>query len=374
MFYIGINGVSLGAMARVQSYELREKVCWRSCLLLFISILGLLSSCATPQKVYDQGNYRHAIKLAMKEIAKNKNVALNRSIINRSSNQIARQRVDDHQIVLNSSIREREKQQTDYFEDLELLGKVHLADAGDVLNEYDAICNLKLELDLAIVDYYYWGADSLLLIARQEGDKASAREAYRYLEKCKESSGETYYTDISLMVSEAFDLGTVYFVAHGVSPSTSLFRQPLPADSNIQADCEVTVSCGTISKNHSTTRDHTTYTKEIEARKEMYTDTSGQLQTRSIMEEVSAIVTTITHVIKVSQRVEINVSRLTEHCDMYGDSETITFTETLEEVTYTGDQEAVPSHIQPKSAYPHNTEVDLEREVKAAVDQWIRRY
>lgn len=346
----------------------------RQYAIVTVVMVCSIVSCMTPQKVYDKGNYRKAIKMAMSDINKGKEVVANRAIIMRAAREIANKRVDQHPQVMAGDVRDWKKYQAQYYRDLQLVGRVYKHGVADVLPAYDAICDRKMELDYAIIAYYYDGADSLLNVAYNTGHKASARMAYRYLQDCLDASGDSYYSDISQLMDEAVDLGTVYFVADGLSPRTSLFIQPLPHDTDLVPDCRVSVSIGFMDSDVTTTTDTKIYTDEVVSRKETYRDTAGVVHTRSIIEEISATVEITTYQIVVEQRVDIDVQRLTDHCSMSSDWETITRSETVEEVSITGDRAALPRGYPTSSVHILQEVSQLESDVRSAVYRWIDSY
>lgn len=328
----------------------------------------------TPQKVYDKGDYRRAIKMATSDVLRNKDVAANKAIIKRAVRQVANARVEQHDDIMGRDVGVWKNSQRQYYRDLELLGRVHKSGVVDILPAYDAICDRKMELDHAVIDYYYWAADSLLTHAYETGHKSSARNAYQHLQQCHRASGDLHYDDISILKEEAVDRGTVYFIAHGLSPSTSLFLQPLPQEGDIQPDCSVSVSVGSRHSDHTTSTSTDTYTKEVVDRMETYLDTAGVVHRREIMKEISGSVIVVTHELTVSQAVNIYVDDLTGHCTMHSSWETITRSETLEEVSISGDRDAIPSHISTNSVHPYAELHSLESEVSSDVDSWISSY
>jgi hypothetical protein len=325
----------------------------------------------TPQKVYDKGDYRRAIKMATSDVLRNKDVAANKAIIKRAVRQMANARVEQHDDIMARDVGVWKKSQRQYYRDLELVGKVHKSGIVDLLPAYDAICDRKMELDFAIVEYYYLGADSLLNVAHDTGHKASARQAYSYLRQCQDADGERYFSNIPELMDEAVDRGTVYFVADGVSPSTGLFLQPLPRDVDIEPDCRVSADVGFMDTDVSQSTSSRTYTKEVVDHILTTRDTSGMSVSTEVMKQISATVEVTTYEIEVTQRVTMDVQHLTDHCSMSSDWETISRSETLEEVSITGDNEALPIGVRAQSVNVFSTQSQLESDVRSAVRSWL---
>lgn len=249
--------------------------------------------------------------------------------------------------------------------------RVHKSGIVDLLPAYDAICDRKMELDFAIAEYYYIGTDSLLNVADDTGHKASAREAYSYLRQCQNADGERYFSSISELMDEAVDRGTVYFIADGVSPSTGLFLQPLPRGGDVEPDCRVSVDVGFMDTDVSQSTSSRTYTTEVVDHIVTTRDTSGMTIKTTVFKEISATVEVTTYEIEVTQRVTMDIQHLTDHCSMSSDWETISRSETLEEVSITGDNAALPSGIRAQSVNVFNTQLQLESEVRSAVTSWL---
>jgi len=334
----------------------------------FVLAIGL-ASCASPSKALEKGQNKKAMRLAKSDLKKNKNIEENIAILNEASNnEIDFILANNESKVASPEVKNWIKAQNNYYSLLENIGEANQITGGEVAQPYDRLCEVKTDLDFKIVEHYYDEGENHLAEYHYSDDKSKARSAYGFYHNAEEYGGDKYYQDIQDKKDYCVEHGRVYYRAYDYSPSNNIFLQPVPWNSDREADCVFNSSRSGYSSSQTRSTSQKTYSKKVEVGQEEIKDTSGNITYKTIYDKVYAY-EDITE-IKVTLRTNtwVNVENQTGHCHIRSWSFSDEVSDSFEEVRFSGDIRAYPAGANDQTGEPaffrSNLEDELDRDVR----------
>lgn len=212
----------------------KQKVRWS--IILSLAIAVFMSSCASPQKLVEKGDYDRAIQVAVKRLAgkKNKKVkyvqALETAFAKATDEDLA-----EADRLKKSGLPEHWERVLDIYKGIEyrqnrIQPLLPLIDKEGIKANFRFIrtADLVNEARDKTVEYYYESGKKLLVSAGRNNNKYDARQAYDEFNKIK--SLQRNYKDVDQLMVEALDLGTTHILFDVRNESSSVFPKEIIND------------------------------------------------------------------------------------------------------------------------------------------------
>lgn len=356
-----------------------------------ILMVFLISSCASPQKSFNKGDYDKAYKSALKILKKGKKSRKDLTTLNKSFEQILNReqgKIADYN-------------RSDVIEDWEeayglydgLLDKYE--EGKNYLdNDFDATMDIVYEeqerLRLDIGDSYFNLGELQLEAYAESGNKLAAQEAYYLYTKAAEYG----HTDPLLSERQAYaqteGVITVLVIAEerwGISFAYDIDREfsrverrsqdfkEVLYERRVDADCTIEIEFSDLDRRVRDNRSNQTYREEVQDGFETRQDTSGTTTQVPRYVTVSAQVTTIREEISFEWTARARIFGDRDYCREYRER-TFRAEEVLVNEIYEirGDTRAVPREFQ-DSRYDNRREEEIIRElIEELYDDFERAY
>jgi hypothetical protein len=334
-------------------------------LIPLISFL-LLSSCKSPTKLLEEGKYKSAFRKAVGEDKQGKNVEENIKVNEAAAEIKVNEALTFTAIKTRSeNVKDWIETQTKVYKLLEDLGKANILTQGSISEPYDALCNEKKEIDYQIVDFYYEEGHNHLDRFYNEGNKIDARHAFYSLKNCEKYEGQQFFLNLLENTQDAHQNGIVYYVSNYGRIAKKLFLQQLPKDADFLPDCDINIDHGYVSFDKSESSSSKDYSKKVEDGKEEITDTSGHVTYKTIEATVTTNTVTVTTIVTTF----INCKNVIGQCSVSSSQYTTEVSDTYEEVSIEGDEDALDHHVDTNDGEPAFFESGLESEVLKLADR-----
>lgn len=322
---------------------------------LALLVIFCISSCSSPQKLYEKGKYDKAYDAALSEVKEKKDrkskVLLNKAFAKWLDN------VRGDMIVLADGYEIDDlKHNLDLYADVDdryAQGSVYLDDENHI--KYD---QMVVDQD-AEIDATY--AEGLALIAdyRIRQEKRNAQAAYYHFRLVNEYA-QTDYPDLDQLMADALDLGTIVYnvtaqLDFGLSYEWDVdrrfddmegrdgFVQVIYNGPSSVGDCQVVCDFSRLEENYRTDVSNQNFSKEIEDGYKTHVDTSGNtIKTPQYRTVTGTVQTTRTSKI-IAWRVDLEVRNVTGHCDLREYRFTEQVVDEVDEYATGGDDRAIPS-------------------------------
>lgn len=330
-------------------------------LLLSSVFIFLVLACASPSKNFDKGNFEKAYKGVLENFEKAKASRKDKTILNKSFSEMLHSNLASRESIFRKGeIRALENL---YLNSEDLIenyyrGKRWLDDSFD--EPMEEIVNVQDSLVLDISDFYYADADQKMRSYYDSYNKEYAMEAFDSYERIYKYSGGDYILDSlsQLALDEAtvfilFDVSAWDFqleweidrVFEDLESRSRKFREVIYEDDVPKVDCFVQVEFGRLDVDDSQKIARDNFSKEIIARYETYTDSTGMKQQKPIYETVEATVECLISSRRYSWEARGTVDPNFNYCKYRNrifESERI-----IESKKYTtrGDDRALPEHM-----------------------------
>lgn len=339
-------------------------------ITICVFFLSLLCGCSTPREHLEHHRYQRAFDAAAREMSKNKNVHENQQVLEESAAILS---ANAQNFVL---IKGKSEEVKDWIEAqeksyglLEDLGKANRIARGALSESYDPLCDLKHEIDYKIVDHYYEAGIDLHDQFYAGGIKIHAQDAYHQYVKCKKYGGLNYFPYLQEEINEALLNGVVYYVSSEHFGSSAFF-QPLPRGSDVEPDCGISVYQGFVSYSESSTERSSTKRRQVHDGFKTVTDTSGTVKIDKYR-TAEAKVKTTTHTVTASITTQVTVRNISGQCPVRSTSYTVSETDTYEEVTVSGDREALVHAVVETKGKPSGFDYALESKLRSKAEDNI---
>lgn len=299
-----------------------------------------LVSCITPQEAIDKGQYTKAMKISTRKILKGKDVAANQEHLLTAAAAITDERIDNYYSINSESIKTLKVEQDKFNDALSAIGKNNLKTQGLVSDSYNKLCDVKYDLDIQIVDYYYDEGNNLLAVSKSTGKKSPARDAYREFVLSEKEGANTFYNDLTALKEESVEHGSITVDAPRFLRSRSPFIKFAEGTSNTIPDCYVSTSTGAPRVYETSSISTREFSRRVKVGERAITDTSGVTRYEDIFQNVYAYEETETINFTAQQSLNINVTANTEECFLADRNLTFRETDSCREVTVLGDSRA----------------------------------
>lgn len=317
--------------------------------ILQLLILVFISACVKPIEALEKGKYHHAFRLAKRQVKQNKNIEQNIEILKISGAQIVAQEIDENaNLIATNQTKNLIKVQNNYYNLLTKIGKVNIDVQGEISDVYDVLCTEKKELDFKIADNYYQAGWDFLDQFYVDWQKAEARKAYYKFKDCRKYDGDLFFKNITDLMTEAHNRGTVYYI--GDDYRNSYFFKRLPLSSQEEPDCDIAIDHGPVRiwESESTHTDH--YSKNIQVGTRTETDTLGKTIIIPIYEEIHASITITDIIVTASISTNVSVLNLSGQCSVKSNHFTTQVNDNYQEVSVHGDRRSISGYIPSSSS------------------------
>lgn len=353
--------------------------------LQLLIVTMFITACSSPQKSFEKGNYKKAYRAALKNIKKGKKSRKDRTILNRSFNELIKQKSDIAETHLNSDIIEDwERGYAEYEELIDLFydGKVYLDEDFDRQMAVIETSNDALGKDLAI-NYFELGNMSM------EGfmdtyNKGYAQEAFAYYTKTRHY--DDGYARIDSLLDDAFNKGVILILVEADAPfersyeweidrkfsdierESSGFNQ-IVYEGMVEADCVLEIDFSSLDRDIRESRSVENFQERTEDGYETRVDTSGNTIKETKYRNIEGTVTTIAESISYSWRVAVNVRGNRGYCDFRNRNFNEEVTVVNERYQLSGDDRAIPSRYKRDN---NSRDVDEDDMVEDLLDELYR--
>lgn len=364
---------------------------YKGCVILLSILVLFMMSCATPQKSFNKGDYDKAYKLALKNHQKGKQNRKDKTILNKSFEEIlSREQAEYAQYTRSDVIEDWEEGYSSYDDLLNLYeeGKRYLDSDFDSRMEAIYVDIENLRKDLA--SSYYDLAEMSMEAFEDTENKFEAQEAFYLYTKAEDYGSQE--SNLRERKSYAQSVGVVKILViaderWGITFSFAIDREfrnvereggdflDIQYERNIEADCTIEVEFSDLNRRVRESRDTRTYREEIQDGFETRQDTSGNTTQVPRYVTISADVTTISEQITFEWEARTDIYGDNRYCNDYR-SRTFRADETLVNEIYeiNGDTRAVPSEFRDQR-YDSRREEDLIRElIEEIYDDFERAY
>ena len=330
-------------------------------LLLSLLTFVLVLSCASPQKSFDKGNYEKAYKQAVKNVAKGSNKRKDRTLLNKSFNEILKEKSDNIDRYASSNViedweeayKEYESLIDLYYDGKRYLDKEYVTLMGQKETEQQQLQNdiaqNYLELGHMKMDQY-----------ESNGNKRFAQEAHEYYTRTQYYDPYNDTIDALLVSSYESAIVNVYVEAESIwemsyswiidrkfseleRESEGFYVVSFEKNQDI-ADCSLLIEFSSLDEDRSERRNTERFSREIEDGFETRQDTSGNTIQVPKYTTVTGEVTTITEIYEYEWRARVNSYGSEQYCDFRSRS-----FDAEEEIVYeyyevSGDNRAIPDN------------------------------
>lgn len=324
-------------------------------LCLATLIMFCISSCSSPQKLYEKGKYDKAYDAALSEV-KEKKDRKSKLLLNKAFAKW----LDDvrtgmivladgyeigdltHNLDLYAAVDDRYAQ-----------GSVYLDDENHI--KYDKI---MVDRD-AEIDATYDEGLALLADYRTNQEKRNAQAAYYHF-RLVDEYGNSDYPELDQLMSDALDLGTIVYnvtaqLDFGLSYEWDVdrrfddmegregFVQVVYNGPSSVGDCQVVCDFSRLDENYRTNVSNQNFSKEVEDGYKTHVDTSGNSINTPIYRTVTGTVQTTRTSKIIAWQVDLEVRNVTGHCDLREYRFTEQVVDEVDEYATSGDDRAIPS-------------------------------
>jgi len=354
-------------------------------ILFGFAVSTMLIACSSPQKSFEKGNYEKAYKAVLKDLRKGKKNRKDKSILNKSFNELFKQKTIEAERYLSSNeIEDWEVAYGEYDELIDLYreGKGYLDNSYDssmegVIDEYE-----QLGQDIAI-NYFELG--NMSMDGYYEGyNKSYAQDAFLFYEKT--ASYDLDYPAIDSLLDDSYKLAVVNILVEANAPfersyeweidrrfsdierESKGFYQITYERNLLNVDCALEMDFSSLDSYVREDRTREQFSEEIEDGYESRVDTSGKTTRIPIYRTVTGEVTTIREVLTFRWRVAVGVRGDRDYCDFRNrtfDAEENTSRERYE---LSGDRRAIPARYDRRQ----NDFEDEDDLVEDLIDQLYR--
>lgn len=355
----------------------------------FFLLFLFLMSCASPQKSFNKGDYAKAYKSALKNLKKGKKNRKDKTILNKSFQQIYDEKQADIASLMGSSFIEDWElaykeygELIDYYDD----GRQYLDDKYSIKMKFVDEDSKKLGDDIAL-SYYELGLDQMALF-RESNNKLHAQDANVYFQKVVAYGGAQADLDALLQVS--YEQGIVQILVEAYAPFEQRYNWEIDRQfSDIERessgfyvysyervltepDCSMQIDLSSIDRRVDEDRNFQTFTEQIQDGYDSRTDTSGVTTRVPRYIDVQGQVTTISENITYRWRAAVSFRGNREYCDFRSrnfEAEEIVRNERYE---LSGDQRAIPDRYN-RDNYSSEDQDDIVDELLDDLYRDIRR-
>ena len=328
--------------------------------LLYVIVGCSLFSCFTPEKALENKNYVKAMNMASHKILKGKDIETNTYYLQTASQELVKQTLDNYNTENSTDVNDWKKSLLKFYNVLSKINDNNIKTNGLLTETYDDFCEVKYELDLKIIDYYYDEGIKLLEKSISLNEGQWAREAY-YQFQLSEKEGASKYYNLLNLNEECILHGSIFVDAPNKLRLNSVFLKPL-SDENQTADCTISVYEGFINFNERDNKSKEKKTKEIKVGQNALTDTSGVTTYEDIMEEVTGYKETTEITYTARQQLDIWVTANTSECFLSNRSINLEVSDQCTEIEYSGDKSVFTSTVDQRCS-EFSIKRDLERKL-----------
>lgn len=341
-----------------------------------MAIGSLMAACSSPQKSFDKGNFEKAYKASLKNIKKGKKSRKDKSILNKSFNELVKQNTNEAEKFLRSNqIEDWEEAYAEYDQLLDW----YYDGKGYLDNSYDARLNtIDTELETLGKDiaanYYELGTMSMDGYY-EEYNKAYAQDAFIFFEKTAAYDSE--YPKIDSLLDDTYKLAIVNVLVVANAPfersyeweidrrfsdierESKEFYQITYERNIINVDCTLEMDFSGLDSYLREDRSIQRFSEQIEDGYDTQVDTSGNTTKIPRYVTVTGEVTTIREVLTFRWRVAVSVFGERSYCDFRNrtfDAEEETSRERYE---FSGDSRAIPNQYGSSSRNDFEDEDDV---------------
>lgn len=352
---------------------------------LLLSLLSILA-CSSPQKSFDKGKYEKAYNAALKNIKKGKKSRRDKTILNKSFDEIVAQKSNEAETYLYSDMIEDWELAYANYDDLLRLyysGKVYLDSDFDSEMRIVESFSDSLGMDIAL-NYHELGLMSMDDYS-DSGNKLYAQEAFAYFQKTQ--SYDPDFTNITTLMDEAFDRGVVLILVEADAPFGRNYEWTIDRrfsdieresedfyqivyERMVDADCKLEIDFSSLERSINQSRTVETFSERIEDGYNTSVDSSGRTIREPIYRTVEGAVTIIAENIRYYWGAAVNVRGSREYCDFrdrtFNEEEVIT----IERYELSGDERAIPNRY--KNNRNNNSGIDEDDIAEELIDELYR--
>ena len=351
----------------MSNHRINKTIRMPKAILSIIWIPILLLSCANPKKAIEKGHYLNAMNYASKGIRIGKDIAQNEHYLQEATKALVAETLEKYEQEKSPEVRNWKRSRSKLYTVLNQIGENNIKMEGRISESYDKLCEVKQELDLQIVNYYYDEGERLLQKSIATGETALAREAYREFLSSETEGAELFYGNLDNLKEECIRHGSIIIDSPRNVRLASVFLQRMNEENPV-ADCSVSYTAGWVDIDETSVKSVETITKEIKVGQNSVTDTSGLVTYTDIMEEIEGYknITNITYT--ASQDLNFYVTANTDQCFLRNRAVTLVETEECTMIKYTGDKRVFITTIEQdcNSFFIKN---DLERALTGQLGQ-----
>lgn len=332
----------------------------RPAIFLGILFTVFAIACSSPQKSFDKGDYEKAYKSALKNMKKGKSSRKDKVLLNKSFNEIVKERTNEAEKYLRSNqLEDWELAYLEYDDLLDLYydGKAQLDNSHDarmVIIETDVD---TLGLDIAR-NYYELGTMSMDGYY-EDYNKAYAQDAFVSYQKT--ALYDPDHPAIDSLMEDAFELGLVKVLVEANAPferrydweidrrfsdierESEGFYQISYERNLIEVDCTLDVDFSNIDSYAREDRSVQRFSEEIEDGYETRVDTSGNSTRVPLYRSVTGEVVTIREILTFRWRAAVSVYGSRDYCDFRNRNFEAEEETVRERYELSGDRRAIPS-------------------------------
>jgi len=328
--------------------------------ILILVILGAVA-CASPQKSFNKGDFDKAFSSSLKNLKKGKNERKDKSILNKSFNELLKDYQNSKEDLLGSNL--IEDWELAYLSAEDIILKYE--DANRYLDsEFDSpmrtISNDNIELAKDIADNYMILADEEMLAFEETGNKLIARDAHGMYLKVVEYAERNKFLDLNkkleyslaaglirvLVLTEVWDRSYSWDVNRKFDDIERVKTDPFTVvdfeKNNGNYDCVIEVEFSSLNINENTTTENESFSERVIDGYNTVTDTSGTSKKEPIYKTVTGEVV-ITKIKRLyNWRVQVRPDGIRQYCDyglQYLEAEEGDWSESYR---ITGDERAIP--------------------------------
>ncbi len=332
------------------------------CILLLTIVL--ITSCASPQKILNNGNYEKAYKLALKELKKGKSMTKNRSVVSESLEQIMNEVMSESNALKNSyelaDVELAIKKYDGLLAKIEE-SKVYLRDKFEM--EGELLKSEQTELVNMVGKEYFAVGSELYDEAIGKGDKLLGQDAYLNLAKAYEYNHD--HPDLESLLEESLEFARVIYLIEARAPFDITYNWEIDRvfddledindifkvfiyEDNVQSgkvDCEIDIRFDNIDFGIQERNDERTYKEEIVTGIEEITNSDGTITKKDITEIVEAYVLT-KEIRKIAEwRLRLDVRSFGNNCTISDRGFQESIVAAIQDVQVSGDERALPNGI-----------------------------
>lgn len=325
--------------------------------LILIPLFIGLSSCSSPQKLYEKGKYFKAFDSVLSELQSNKKKRKNTILLNKAFSKMIDLAYDNMYYLDNGyEVNELRYNLEQYAKvDVRFVkGRSYLDENNKI--KYEAFESDKFQL---ISDAYEEGK-ALLDFFKESENKIDAQNAFLHFELVKKYGYG--YTDINQWLKLAKVAATVVYNVDADLDSDFSYQWDVDRkfdnlegeegfvkilyDNNIEsADCFVELDFSRLDVDERDSESIQSYTKEIIDGYSTQTDTSGNTIKTPIYKEVTGSVKTILITKTLSWRVDLEIKKSNINCNLKQERFTASVVDKVEIHEIRGDERAIPSDL-----------------------------